>query len=103
MTTIRNVIPSDVHAQLDQECRGLAYVPFDSQASMILSMVINLSIRAYAETTCPINATDLDACAELLASNKEIRDMLEKAHRSGQYSQIRELRAWPTSFLLFLH
>jgi hypothetical protein len=103
MTTIPDVIPLHVHAQLDKESGYLALLPFNPLAPRILLNIINESIPAYSKTEWPINATNLVACVELLASNKEIRDMLEKAHHSGQYSQIRNLGTWPTQLSLFLH
>jgi hypothetical protein len=103
MRTIPNVIPLDVHQALDKESGYLQLLPFDTLAPRILSNIINESIPAYSNTEWPINATVVDTCEKLLASNKEIRDILENAHHSGQYSQIRDRGMWPTQFTLFLY
>ena len=89
-------LPLDVHAQLDNKLGFISVLDFDSEAALILSIVINGCANAYATTKWPIDPTcqDMMKCKDLLASNQEIRDDLEKAHRSGQYAEIRNRRQW---------
>jgi hypothetical protein len=101
MTTITRDISLQMHAELDRDIAYLAHLPFDSQASEILSGVINGSLLSYSTTTWPINATNRVACRDILASNQEIREILEKAHHSGEYSQIRNRGTWPAQFTFF--
>jgi hypothetical protein len=89
-------ISPHIHAQLDQDVDFLCRLSFDSQAATILSIVINASILAYSNTNWLINPTDVTACENLLASNQQIRDLLEKAHSSGLYSEIRRRGEWPS-------
>ena len=97
MASDSNIInlPLDVHAQLDNKLGFISVLDFDSEAALILSNVINGCADAYATTKWPIDPTfNLMKCKDLLASNQEIRDDLEKAHRSGQYAEIRNRRQW---------
>ena len=102
-TIIYDLTP-DVHAQLDLDVNFLSNLPFDLHAARILTIVLNGCARAYATTIWPIDSTfkDMMACEELLTSNQEIRDVLEKAHRSGQYAEIRNWREWQSQRSLSL-
>jgi hypothetical protein len=98
MATDSNIInlPDDIHTQLDNKLHILLSLDFKEEAAMILSTVINGCARAYATTKWPIDPTfvNMMECEDFLASNQEIRNDLEKAHRSGQYEEIRNRRQW---------
>jgi hypothetical protein len=87
-TTVTN-LPSFVHDELDQDIDFLSSLPFQLKAGKILASVINGSAFPYSETDWPIVGTTPLACDAILASNRELRDLLELAHRSGKYAEIR--------------
>lgn len=93
-TVFQNALSPDIHVKLDEHARPLSFVPFDSAAAWILSTVLNASVSAYSTTIWPINPAVIttEVCETLLASNRELRGLLEEAHRSGQYSEIRNRR-----------
>jgi hypothetical protein len=103
-----NAITDDLspqtHDQLDQHARKFASsFAFDSEAPDILFGVISLCAHAYSQTQWPIDVPDATTCTQLLASNQEIRDLLEKAYRTGHYCEIRRRgeRTFPRSPFLY--
>lgn len=96
------IIPGDIsaddHSQLDKDATSLSNLAFESMAGDILYFVISASVSSYAKTNWPINVniTNVEACKTLLSSNPEMRPLLEQAHRSGRYSEIRRRGAWPS-------
>jgi hypothetical protein len=90
----QNVLSPDIHVKLDKDQRPLSFISFDSAAAWILSTVLITSVSAYSTTIWPIDpaAITTKVCKTLLASNRELRGLLEEAHRSGQYSEIRNRR-----------
>ena len=93
-TTIMNDLAPHIHTQLDKDLQFLSSLPFNTKAALILSNVISGSEPAYANTPWPIDQTFTSAmiCEELLRSNQVLRKILEMAHRSGQYTEIRKRR-----------
>jgi hypothetical protein len=81
----------EIHAELDEDAQTLSDISFETKAPWILSTVLNASVAPYSTTGWPIDpaVVKLSACKELLASNQELRDLLDTAHRSGQYAEIR--------------
>ena len=91
-TSITNDLSPHIHyAQQDKDFHFLSSLPFDAQAASILLPVINGSVLAYSTTEWLIDPTQANmmACEKLLASNQEVRDLLEKAHHSGQCAEVR--------------
>lgn len=92
---ITNTIPRDIspeeHAELDKDVDFLSGpgVPFASRAPTILLTVINSCVKPYSQMGWPIDPLDKDTAQKLLESNEELRRLLQDAHRTGQYSQIR--------------
>jgi hypothetical protein len=83
-------IPQSVHTQLDAEAdEFLSPSSFDSSAPYILCFVLWACAEAYKKTNWPIIPVTKESCAKLLESNQEIRHLLQEAHRSGNYAEIR--------------
>lgn len=103
-TTIMNDLAPHIHTQLDKDLQFLSSLPFNTKAALILSNVISGSEPAYANTPWPIDQTFTSAmiCEELLRSNQELRKIMEKAHRSGQYTEIRKRRELPSTLTVAL-
>src|ERR1700722_5479900 len=104
MSTDAIDLPPDVHAQLDDELRFISGLTFDLKtAPKILSNLINGCTEVYANTQRPIDPTfNFTACQELLVSRPELGDDLKKAHRSGQYAEIRNWRECTTTHTVAL-
>ena len=84
--------PHIYYAQQDKDFHFLSgLLAFNAQAGSILLPVINGSALAYSTTEWLIDPTQANmmACEKLLASNQEVRDLLEKAHHSGQCAEVR--------------
>jgi hypothetical protein len=109
LTVTANTITKDLTLQIHNELDQLTSVvvsgfAFDSKAPDILLLVIALCASAYAQTEWPIiNFPDIAACAQFLESNQDIRDLLEKAHRKGCYSEIRRRGECPYPHLPFVY
>lgn len=93
-SAVTDVITPERHAELDSVLQPLSNHNFDP--AWILHAVINGSLASYLGTTWPIDPimVDMTACEKLLASNQEIRELLEQARSSGKYSEIRKRREW---------
>ena len=88
MASPTNDLSPEIHATLDHKMQKY-HLSFDTQATVILHLIIHFCQEFYAKTEWPIKPHNLDACEELLASNAEIKSLLETSHRNGQYSDIR--------------
>lgn len=91
-----------IHALLDHSIQLLSSVGFGTYvyASFILLTAINGSIAAYSMTYLPVDLAFVNTAAfeTLLASSQEMRDPLERAHASGQYSAIRSRGELPPRY-----
>jgi hypothetical protein len=90
-STTDNLSPHVYYTQQDKDFHFLSSLPFDAQAASILLPVINGSVLAYSTMEWLIDPTQANmmACEKLLVSNQEVRDLLEKAHHSGQCAEVR--------------
>jgi hypothetical protein len=98
-------ISPDDHKDLDKVIASLNMRLDSNSAGMLLFLVISTSASAYSKTNWTINPAmaDVTACGDLLSSNHEILGLLQEAHRSGQYSQIRRRGEWPYPHSHFLY
>jgi hypothetical protein len=89
--SIPDDLPPHVHIRLDTSVQSLSELPFETQAAVILSVVMHESVLAYSNTDWPIDfpSVNLASCKNLLGSNSEIQHLLMEAHSSSQYSKIR--------------
>ena len=93
----------EAHAQLDEITRSeLSGLSLETHASLILSTVLTDSMEAY-ETVWPIHIPNL-ATRKTYLLDEEIRALLESAHSTGEYSEIRKRREWHLMpILAFIH
>jgi hypothetical protein len=92
-SVFQNALSPKMHEQLDRNLLPMADVHFNN-AAWILETVLQYSITPYSNTTWPINpaAITTEACEAILASNPELRGLLQEAHSSGRYFEIRNRR-----------
>jgi len=93
----------EIHATLDHNIQKYHF-SFHPQAAVILCLIIHLCQEFYAKTEWPIKPHSVEACEELLASNADLKSLLERSHRNGQYAEIRRRCKWHLMpILVFTH
>jgi hypothetical protein len=107
MTPPTDDLSPEIHATMDHEVQKY-HLSFHPQAAVILYLIIHLCQEFYAKTEWPtrMKPHSVDACEELLASNAEIKSLLESSHRIGQYSEIHRRCKWhlmPILPVVFTH